>query len=374
MRELVSILSLYSQHPETALALATLVKANGSTYRRPGARMLILTNGAAVGAISGGCLERDVVQKAQALREKGESVLLAYDTSAEEDIVFGTGLGCQGAVHILVEPLRPGSPADELIRFVGRIFRQRHSGAAATVFQIQGEIPVRIGDRMMLDTEGNVAGRIEDQDLKRGMLAAASEALAANRSRTMEFELPGGKAEALVEVIHAPLPLVIFGAGYDAVPLSRMAKEAGFHVTVADVRPAYAQTARFPEADVVKVVRPQEIALLGLGPNSAAVIMSHNYLTDCAFLQALLPLNLRYLGLMGPRARALRMAQELRETGPEASAALLQQIHNPVGLDIGAENPEQIALAILAEIQAVIAARPGGFLRERKGPIHVPTC
>jgi xanthine/CO dehydrogenase XdhC/CoxF family maturation factor len=149
MRELVSILNLYFQHPEEALALATLVKATGSTYRRPGARMLVLTNGTSVGAISGGCLELDVVDKTLAAREKGENVLLTYDTSAEEDLVFGTGLGCKGTVHILVEPLRPGSSADELIRFAGRIFQQRHSGVAATVFQIQGEVPVRIGDRLM---------------------------------------------------------------------------------------------------------------------------------------------------------------------------------------------------------------------------------
>jgi xanthine/CO dehydrogenase XdhC/CoxF family maturation factor len=373
MSELVSILSLYFQHPEKAVALATLVKTIGSTYRRPGARMLVLTNGASAGGISGGCLERDVVEKAKAACEKGESVVLTYDTSPEEDIVFGTGLGCKGAVHILVEQLRLGSSADELMRFVGKIFQQRCSGVAATVFRIQGEIPVRLGDRLMLDAEGHVAGQMEDQELQPKMLAAASEALAANRSRTMEFELPGGSVEVFVEVIHSPAPLVIFGAGYDAIPLSRMAKDAGFHVTVADVRPAYAQTSRFPEADVVKVVRPEQIAQIGLSPNTAAVIMSHNYSTDCDFLKALLPLNLLYLGLMGPRARARKMLQELREAGLQGGDALFQRIHNPVGLDIGAESPEQIALAILAEIQAVSADRPGNSLREKTGPIHART-
>jgi xanthine/CO dehydrogenase XdhC/CoxF family maturation factor len=139
---------------------------------------------------------------------------------------------------------------------------------------------------------------------------------------------------------------------------------------VADVRPAYARAERFPEADVVVVVRPEEIATLGLNHSSAAVIMSHNYFTDSCFLKAALPLHLRYLGLMGPRTRALKMLQELQAAGFETSEDLLRRIHNPVGLDIGAENPEQIALAILAEIQAVMAARPGGLLRERKGPIH----
>jgi xanthine/CO dehydrogenase XdhC/CoxF family maturation factor len=225
----------------------------------------------------------------------------------------------------------------------------------------------------MLDSDGKVSGRLDDEGLRAKINAATVEALSSNRSRTMEFELPGGEVEVFVEVMHSPAPMVIFGAGYDAHPLLRLAKEVGFHVTVADARPAYAQTAGFPEADAVVVVRPEEIATLGLNQRTAAVIMSHNYLTDFGFLQAVLPLNLRYLGLMGPRARTLKMLQELQEAGLETSEDLLRKIHNPVGLDIGAENPEQIALSILAEVQAVIADRPGGFLREKKGPIHAPT-
>jgi xanthine/CO dehydrogenase XdhC/CoxF family maturation factor len=371
VKELATILGICSLHPENALALATLVKASGSTYRRPGARMLVLRNGEPSGSVSAGCLERDVVEKARAASQKGESILLTYDTSAEEDIVFGAGLGCKGVVHVLVEPLRPGSAADDFLRFAGGLFQRRQSGAAATVFEVRGHLPVRVGDRLMLDTGGHVAGRIEEQSLNTKMLAAATEALSANRTRTMEFELPGGAAQVLVEAIDAPAPLVIFGAGHDAGPLSRLAKEVGFHVTVADVRPAYAQVARFPEADAVVVVRPEEIATLGLDHRTAAVIMSHNYLTDCAFLKAALPLKLRYLGLMGPRARALQMLQELRSAGLETDD-LLGRIHSPVGLDIGAENPEQIALAILAEIQAVITGRPGGSLRGKKGSIHAP--
>lgn len=372
MKELAAILQICSLHPENALALATLVKASGSTYRRPGARMLVLTDGGSAGSVSGGCLERDVIEKGREASGKGESMLLTYDTSAEEDIVFGAGLGCKGAVHILVEPLRPGSAAKALIGFVEKIFQSRQSGVAATVFQIEGGVPARIGDRLFLDTDGNVDGQIENEALKTKILDAAREALSANRSATMAFELPGGSVEVLVEVIHAPVPLVIFGAGYDAIPMARLAGEVGFHVTVADVRPAYARVERFPEADAVVVVRPEEIAALGLNQRTAAVIMSHHYLTDRGFLQALLPLNLRYLGLMGPRARALKMLQELRAASLETGEDLLRRIHNPVGLDIGAENPEQIALAILAEIQAVISGRAGGLLREKKGPIHAP--
>lgn len=372
MNELTAILSAYSRQPDKTAALATLVQASGSTYRRPGARMWISSEGQSVGSISGGCLERDVIEKAQSVMQNGQTLLLTYDTTSEEDLVFGAGLGCKGAVHILVEPVRPGSPAAELIQFVSRLFEQRRSGVAATVFRVQGLLPAQLGDRLMLDPEGRVSGQIQDMTLKAKVLAAARDILAANHSKTVEFELPAGQAELFVEVIHAPVPLVIFGAGYDAAPMARLAKEVGFHVTVADVRPAYARPDRFPEADAVVVVRPEDITRLALNEKTAAVIMSHNYLTDRAFLKALLPLPLRYLGLMGPGARAQKMLQELRQEGLAASEARLRQIHNPVGLDIGAENPEQIALAILAEIQAVISGHAGGLLREKKSSIHAP--
>jgi len=372
MNELAAILAAHARQPDKTAALATLVQTSGSTYRRPGARMFIAADGQSVGSISGGCLERDVIEKAQGVMQSGQALLLTYDTTAEEDLVFGAGLGCKGAVHILVEPVKPGSPAAGLIQFVNHLFQQRQSGAVATVFRIQGLIQARLGDRLMLDPDGAVAGEVQDAALKSKMLAAAREAFPANRSQTVEFALAAGTAEVFVEVIHAPVPLVIFGAGYDAAPLARLAKELGFHVTVADLRPAYAQLDRFPEADAVLVLRPEETARLALNEKTAVVVMSHNYLTDRAFLKVLLPLPLRYLGLMGPRARALKMLQELRQGELPADEAMLRQIHNPVGLDIGAESPEQIALAILAEIQAVISGHAGGLLREKKSSIHTP--
>ena len=372
MKELAAILGACRRQPDQTAALATLVQTSGSTYRRPGARMLISADGEFVGSISGGCLERDVVEKAQGVIQNGQSILLSYDTTSEEDIVFGAGMGCKGAVHILVEQVRPGLPAAGMIHFVENILQRRQSGVAATVYRIEGEVPARIGDRLMLDPEGKVLGQIQDQALQSKLLASARETLTSNRSKSVEIELPAGRAEVFVEVIHAPVALVIFGAGYDAAPMARLAKELGHQITVADARPAYAKPERFPEADEVVVARPEDLGRLGLTSRTAAVIMSHNYLTDRAYLKALLPLKLRYLGLMGPAARGRKMLQELREEGLETDEAMLRQIHNPVGLDIGAENPEQIALAVLAEIQAVITGHAGGLLRDKQSSIHTP--
>jgi xanthine/CO dehydrogenase XdhC/CoxF family maturation factor len=222
----------------------------------------------------------------------------------------------------------------------------------------------------MLDPKGAATGEIEDPALRSNMLAALRQIVPSSRPTTVEMGLTGGKAEVFLEEIRSPSPLVIFGAGYDAVPLVRMAKELGFHVTVADLRPAYALRERFPEADAVLVTSPEEISCLALNERSAAVIMAHNYFADRAFLKALLPLRLRYLGLMGPKGRASRMLKELRQEG--CSVLEGATIHNPVGLDIGAENPEQIALAILGEVQAVFSGHAGGSLRQKEGPIHTP--
>ena len=353
MKELTAILSAWAGQAGQSAALATLVQASGSTYRRPGARMLILPGGQSVGSISGGCLERDVIEKAASVMGQGQTTLLTYDTTSEEDLVFGAGLGCKGTVQILLEPVSPGAPPADLLKFIGQLFRLRRSGLVATVFRTLGLVPVEVGQRLMVSPDGHVSGQIHELAFHAKLLAALREIQTTGRSKWVEFELASGQVDAFLEVIQAPVPLVIFGAGYDALPLVRLAREIGFHVTVADVRPAYATPERFPEADAVVVVRPDEIARLGLNERTAAVIMSHNYLTDRALLKVLLDVPLRYLGLMGPRARARKMVEELRQEGfPATEASVLARLHNPVGLDIGAETPEQIALAILAEIQS----------------------
>ena len=178
--------------------------------------------------------------------------------------------------------------------------------------------------------------------------------------------------EIFYELIEPPVRLFIFGAGYDAIPLAKFAKELGYFVTVVDRRPAYATRERFPFADEVLVKAAADVPDLGVTKRTAAVVMSHHYVSDRDYLKALLPLPLAYLGLMGPRRRAETMLQEIRAEGLIVGDELLKKLHNPIGLDIGAEGPEQIALAILSEMNAVFAGHGGGLLREKKGPIHSP--
>lgn len=374
MKVLADIIKFHTHHQGSVMALATVVQTAGSSYRQPGARMLISQAGETTGSISGGYLERDVIIQARRVMESGKSILLTYDTTSEEDIIFGAGLGCKGVVHILVECLKPANnPQDNpvnLLRFIEDLFRRQEMGVIATVFRVEGQFEAQIGDRLIMDQHGNVVDDFPDAALKGKVLADARETLRNDCSAIHRHEWITGAVELLIEAIHSPTPLVLLGAGYDAIPMVRLAKELGFHVTVVDERPAYATTDRFPGADEVIVANAENVQdHVSLNERTAAVIMSHNYLRDLGFLKALLPVPLRYLGLMGPRKRAEKMLQELREEGCEVNDSQLCSLHNPVGLDIGAENPEQIALATLAEIQAVLSGHAGGRLREKKRPI-----
>ncbi|HZM02004.1 MAG TPA: XdhC/CoxI family protein, partial [Candidatus Saccharimonadales bacterium] len=276
--------------------------------------------------------------------------------------------GCTGVVNILLEPLTSTSP---LLAFLRNLHQRRQTGVAATIFKVEGSIPAQVGDRLFLDTHGQMTGPVADSIIKEQLLDAAQRVAQNGHSANVRVETESGALEAFVEMIQAPAALVLFGAGYDAVPMVRLAKELGFHVTVIDGRPAYAQPGRFPQADAVIAAHPGQELPCALDERTSAVIMSHNYLIDRAWLKKLLPLNLRYLGLMGPRKRAEKMTRELRQEESISAAPLpAHRLHNPVGLDIGAEGPEQIALAILAEIQAAWTGHAGGMLREKKGPIH----
>jgi xanthine dehydrogenase accessory factor len=308
MKELAAILDCWKRGSAKGAVLATIVKTVGSSYRRAGAHMLILADGTTIGSISGGCLEQDVIAHAEGVSKTGEAKLLSYDTTLEEDVLFGVGLGCKGVIEILVEPI---ASAAEKLRVIEEVYA---TGKSAIVRHEFG------GD--------------------------------------IVFE----------ERVHAPIRLFVFGAGYDAVPLVKLATRLGFAVTVADRRPAYATKERFPEAAVIV----GNGVAFEIPERSAAVVMSHHYVSDRDYLKALLPLPLAYLGLIGPRVRAEKMLHEIREECLMVGDELLGKLHNPVGLDIGAEGPEEIAVAILAEINAVFAGHGGGMLREKKGPIHAP--
>ena len=364
MKTLQSIGQLAAEaRPGDVLAMATVMHVRGSAYRRPGARMLMNAAGRSAGMISGGCLENDVRERAHEVIATGKPILVTYDSTAPDDIVFGLGLGCNGIVQILIEPLIAGDETG-LLAFFAACVARRQMGRIATIFQSEKS---PLGARVLRWPDGRVTSTCHDPALT-SALAQALQENATRRNAVRGVALPdGSNAGVLLETVAPPVPLTIFGAGDDAIPLAQMAKLLGWHVTVIDHRPAYATPARFPTADAVHCLRPESLSScpeVVFPPESLVMIMTHHFSHDRALLRALLPRPLRYFGILGPKSRTQRLMD-----GNEDN---LSRLHAPAGLDIGAETPEEIAVSILGEMQTVLTQRPGGLLRDRNAPIHDP--
>jgi len=315
MKTIQAILELARTAPTGGtLAMATVMKVRGSAYRRPGARMLITADGRTAGMISGGCLENDVCERAREVMATRTPFLATYDSSSPEDIVFGLGLGCNGIVQVLIEPLTAGDDT-ALLAFLAACVARRQAGRVATVF-LTGEIA--LGARLLRWPDGSMTSNFTDPALAAEMQKLLQETVA-RRTALRGLHLPDGRTgTALLETVAPPVPLTIFGAGDDAIPLAQLARLIGWHVTVIDARPAYATPERFPTADAVHCLRPE--ALLAsprvvFPPESVGMIMTHNFLHDRELLRALLPRAFRYLGILGPKSRTQRILDELAEEG-----------------------------------------------------------
>jgi xanthine/CO dehydrogenase XdhC/CoxF family maturation factor len=373
MTELQRLFLAYDQHRATKrpCALATVVEVLGSAYRRPGARMLVTDDGELTGAISGGCLEGDARQRARRAIFQGEPVLVTYDTRDEDDPRHGLGPGCQGVVRILLEPLDFSNPDNPLELLRG--FAQHPTPAVlATVFETEGGgLKAAVGQRVLLSETGVVRGT----PLLAAPLAEAARATLAQRQpQILTIETDTGPVRASLEVLLPPLRLVVYGAGNDAQPLVHLGASLGWHITVVDGRPNLATAVRFPEAAAVRVVPVRELETAVPDPLAYHVLLSHNYAYDLAALQTLLDSPAPYIGLLGPRQKAQRLLDEL-DTAPAARvAALRERLHSPIGLDLGSETPEEIALCIVAEIQAQRSGRPARPLRQRAGTVHQPAA
>lgn len=372
--------------------LATVVDVKGSSYRLPGARMLIDERGRSVGTISGGCLEADVLERAKRVLETGEPTVITYDTTRSDDSVFGLGMGCRGIVRILLETAR----GNQSLAFLRRCFERRKRGAAAILIDAPENFPLGVGAKFFDFSESttpesgdseikSASGEISSEALKdeiwfqdlTGDLARMSAEKPANGAGAAKiYETKAGAVEFFLETVEPPVSLLLFGAGFDAPPVFRLAKNLGWRVTVIDYRAAFANRERFPEADEIVVARPADFsaelftelfAESFADETAVAVLMTHNYERDREILPRLLASPVRYVGALGPKSRTEKM---LAEIDGNFDARQLEKLHAPVGLDIGAETPEEIALAVVAEIQSVLTNRAGGFLRERRGGIH----
>jgi xanthine dehydrogenase accessory factor len=360
MKELLELFEARRLARQVPYAVATVLRVEGSSYRRPGARMLINVHGRVAGSVSGGCLERAVISQGQAALSTGRSELLSFDTTDQDDLAFGSSLGCQGRIWIGLEVLSAGEnwPLESIVQ---NIREKREPAALVTrIATVDGVVAFQT-TAVFADSNQEDAGR--DAALR----GEIGEVLCRRKTRFVGNDMSHA---SLVEWLGPPLSLLLFGGGLDVPPMVRLAKALGHEVTVIDRRPEFARAEAFPGADRVQLARPTEIThYLRPDARTAAVVMNHHYDTDRDVLGALLPLGLTYIAMLGPKRRTQQILGELQSEGHDTSA-VEEALHAPAGLDIGAENPEQIALAILAEIQATMADRNGGKLRGRNAPIH----
>jgi xanthine/CO dehydrogenase XdhC/CoxF family maturation factor len=349
------------------MALATIVDVRGSTYRREGARLLIPASGRTVGTISGGCLEGDVRTVAEEVMADGVPRLAHYDLTADDEAVWGWGLGCNGVIDVFVEP---ADRAAEMAGAIRQAIDDQRELVAVTLVEVEdGSAGAGSpGTRALVHGDGGVEGSLGSPELDARASSEGLEALASEQSGLVTL---GPGIRAFVEALLPPPRLVLCGAGHDAIPLVRVASSLGWTVEVVDDREAFMTLDRFPGASRLVVSPPERASeAVGTDRRTYPVVMSHNFLRDKDYLRSFLGSPARYLGMLGPHARFERLVDELRREGVELREEDLAVVHSPAGLDVGAEGPEEIAWAIAGEVLALRNGRAGGFLRDRPGPIH----
>ncbi len=308
-----------------SVAWATVVSIQGSTYRRPGAKLLMAADGTLAGNISGGCLEQDVRERALEVLRAGQPACVHYDTGDVEDTLWGLGLGCNGQVDIFIQPVSPDT-AD----WVEPLAQALDGNEAITV---------------CTDLAGDASGQVR-------------------WARSGATDVTGLEDGVFCERLEPPPVVWVCGAGDDAMPLVALLASTGFRVAVLDHRPAFLTSVRFPAARQLEAVRPAEWPGPPTGnPSALVVVKTHTLQYDLEWVNQWIAAGARYIGLLGPRARR-------DEILAKVEPAQRDLVFGPAGLDLGGEGPEQVALSIVAEILAVYHQRPGGHLRDRLGTIH----
>lgn len=369
MKDLKSIVSEYHNidFTQRKAVLATVVKVRGSSYRSPGARMLITDDGKWVGSISGGCLEGDALRKSRQVMTSNIPMTITYDTREESNQNIGIGLGCNGVIDILLEPI-DFSNERNIIRLFESFLNTTEQIAIASIFKGLNSC---IGEKLILSADGKIHQSFSNEYLSNKVTEDLAETFISKRSEAKTYTIDNSEIEIFLEVVQPVISVIIFGGGFDARPVSQLAKSLGWNVTVTDECVAHIAPLFFPTADKLSLCKREMIDEdFTITPYTACVLMSHNYEYDRDVLKKLLTSPAPYIGILGPVKRFNKMVDEFKQQGIHLTAAITQRIHSPIGLDIGAEAPDEIAISIIAEIQTKFANRSGGFLKYRTGPIH----
>jgi len=367
MKEIIDIVAAYEKavKAQKKTALATVVLVEGSAYRRAGARMLITEDGQLTGAISGGCLEGDALRKARMVILQQEPLLVTYDTMDDDDAKLGVGLGCNGIIHILIEPIIDSQPNP--MTLLKAVISSRGYSVLVTVFNIEDRKTPQPGSCLCLADGQTIQNGLNVLAYNNELIEDANNALDTQRSAITAYQ----GYTAFIECVKPLISLVILGAGNDAIPLTKISAILGWNISVVDGRPNYVTAERFSSAGQLVIAKPDKVLEnVAINEWTAFVLMTHNYNYEFAFLKELLPLHPSYIGLLGPKKKMERMLCELEESGTTITERNLETIHGPIGLDIGSETSEEIALSIVAEIKAVFSERNGQSLKYKTTVIH----
>lgn len=329
--------------------LATIIETSGSTYQKAGARMLITRQGELTGLLGGGCFERDLVEQAASVFETGTAKTVFYDMRSSNDVVWGLGLGCNGAVRVLLQLLTAKDDFWPLNSIVEAAEANKPVILTTVYESTHDSFPA--GYSLFLPAS---AGTIPMASFP--CSAEMRQTVLQQKPRLETQDIDGQEIKVFYEQLQPPSRLLVVGAGADAVPLVQCAKTLGWHVTVVDHRPGHIDKQRFPTADRLLPIVPEELAVnLELDQFTASVLMTHNFEYDRRYLRTIVSSGIPFVGLLGPVHRKDRLLQNLDID----DASVLERLFGPVGLNIGAETPEEIALSIMAGIHAALNGRNG---------------
>lgn len=374
MKEIKQIINAWrqAQQQQKKVVLATVVHIEGSAYRAPGARMLVHEDGMLTGAVSGGCLEGDILRKALLVMQKEQPVLVTYDTTEDDDALsIGVSLGCNGIIRILLEPV--GNNHNNPVCLLEKAISTRIPAVIATFFTPDDYKHQKQGTHLLADEQSNQqTGSVLPVSFDR-LQPDIAQAFAMQTSAFITYA-PGNQTEqaytAFLEYIHPCPALIIAGAGNDVMPVVQLAALLGWDTTLVDGRPAYASQVRFPSCRIRIASASNPLNNAVYDRHTAVLLMTHNYQYDKAALRQAIQSNAFYIGILGPAKKRDRLLQELKKEGVAVPPEQENKIYGPTGLDIGAETPEEIALSVLSEIKAVFAQRKGAVLRSQKSSIH----
>ena len=331
------------------MVLATVYETIGSTYSKAGHRILIAANGDYQGLVSGGCLEGDLAERACSVMETGDPLAIGFDMRDEADDLWGLGVGCNGLIRVFLQPL---TQAENYQPFtdIARGLLDATPAVVATVIAGAEAGGLSPGATLIWKGGDAAAGSFE------GLAPGCREARTAGRAI---YRRESNGAAVLYAPIKPIRRLLVLGAGLDAVPVVNMATELGWRVTVADHRPAYLEKGVFEAAEDARLIDPARMSST-VEPDryDAIIVMSHHLMTDQTYLEQLAQVQVGYLGVLGPKDRRERLLSALGDAGQ----MLEDSLKGPVGLDIGADDPESIALSLLAEMHAVLAGASGRTL------------